>query len=303
MSMRITPEPEKENGFQYPNCKRVIDSMVGQCPFCHCLVNQQASAKEILKQENKNTRSRIFTFILSMFVAAISALCVFYEVTSLAFDDKYSPFTFKISMDGVEQPSHLYGHKGEVLRCYIIGRSLLGIWASPTGGTLVFENQEIPKSSLFAPKEVSWDRLITTIRKDNPDIEIPVSIKVPQVPEQSLLNGKIIGTLIFPTSTEGGGFRNATEELNIPVNLEVVSAVEVSRRQVQALKPIGLNLLKYLVLLLISATHLVTRVIEQDRELRHWEVKARDISGIALILIFAIMVLYLAAYHLKLVGH
>ncbi|GID57888.1 hypothetical protein Aco03nite_062920 [Actinoplanes couchii] len=93
-----------------------------------------------------------------------------------------------------------------------------GLWASPTGLDLTIGKE---KFQLMAPKPQTWGDSITTSRRNISDDETATGrYVVPDVTAETVLDGKISGTVIHPVGGLGT-FRDENTIVEVPIKLTV----------------------------------------------------------------------------------
>jgi len=113
------------------------------------------------------------------------------------------------------------------------GRSVTGLWAT-TGLELVLD-QEVPGAGqrfpVAPPTLQSWGETITVVERrgsgrSNQETTIPATFQAPSnLPSSGeALRGRIVGQVTAPRLTEGGQFTTATDTVEAPIELDIVSA-------------------------------------------------------------------------------
>jgi hypothetical protein len=116
------------------------------------------------------------------------------------------------------------------------GRSVSGLWASP--GLELALDQDLPGAghtfAVAAPRAQSWGETITIVERRgqgraNQQTVVPATFEAPSSlpPTGTVINGRISGQLTAPRLSESSQFNTATEDVDLPVRLVVVSTPEL----------------------------------------------------------------------------
>ncbi|WP_433788841.1 hypothetical protein [Actinoplanes sp. CA-252034] len=137
----------------------------------------------------------------------------------------YTPLARKYASDHLyvvdnKQTITVTTSSGEVVSLGVrMPSAVSGLWASPDGMTLTFAGHQ--PIVLMQPKPQTWGDEITTNLKDiSEDQTATGRYFVPEVAGQTVLDGKITGTVVYPV---GGlvSFRNEQTIIDVPVKITV----------------------------------------------------------------------------------
>jgi hypothetical protein len=135
------------------------------------------------------------------------------------------------------EPPRLKVAPGTTATWYLqTGRSVSGLWATP-GLDLTLAQPVEGAGSTFgvtAPRPQTWGETITIVERRgqgraNQETIVPATFEAPRAlpPAGTVLDGRIAGRVTAPRLTESGQFNTSTQSVDLPVQLVVVSGLDL----------------------------------------------------------------------------
>jgi hypothetical protein len=138
---------------------------------------------------------------------------------------------------GAAEPPRLKVAPGASATWYLqTGRSVSGLWATPgLDLTLVQSLPDVGRTiSVTAPRSPTWGETITIVERRgqgraNQATIVPATFEAPATlpPAGTVLDGRLAGQVTAPRLTETSQFNTTTESVNLPVQLVVVSGMDL----------------------------------------------------------------------------
>lgn len=186
------------------------------------------------------------------------------------------------------QPITITANPGDHLLIGVrIPETIKGLWAAPKGLTANLKNQQ--PLELVPAKTPDWGQEITTTNSGDYDHDTSVTGRytVPDLPDGTVLTGKLAGTVTYPDATFYNKFTNAGTTVDAPIQITIRKPGAVGTA----------DQLRYLAYALVVLAALFVAIgILATRRSRRWFRKAPLRNALPLAIVVGLLVPFLGVF-------